>query len=161
MSPAAIKVVLALIWTALVFWAGSAFTGRGADRDAARVQVAQSGAAVTQVQEARTTEHQQAESMAAIGAKHEEDRTAAQAVPAAVVAGVRDGSLQLRDDLATCETSRLSQAVAGAVERDARAGLRPEVAGAALQIATDAQDHVLACQAVVREYEGQPQPRQD
>lgn len=156
MSPAAVKLLAFAVWTALVFWAGSVFTGRGADRDAARAQVAQSGAAVTQVQEARTTEHQQAESMAAIGAKHEEDRTAAQAVPAAVVAGVRDGSLQLRDDLATCETSRLSQAVAGAVERDARAQLRGEVAGDLVQVGRDADNHVRACQAIEQAHQLSP-----
>ena len=87
--------------------------------------------------------------LATIGAKHEEDRTAATAVPAAVAAGLRDGSLQLRDDLATCNTARLSQAVAGAVERDQAAQLRTEVAGALVQIGRDADDHVRACQAVI------------
>lgn len=147
--------LLAAVAIALSFWAGWSWRGD-------RANVAESGqrakgaeAVVDQVNEARAIEHSQADNMAAIGAKHEEDRAEAQAVPASVVAGVRDGSLQLRDDLATCETSRLSEAVAGAVERDARAELRPEVAGAALQIVTDAQDHVIACQAVVREYEGQ------
>jgi len=153
MSTASIKVLLALVWTALVFWAGSAFTGRGADRDAARAQAAQSGAAVTQLQEARTIEHQQAESMAAIGAKHEEDRTATATVPAAVVADLRAGNLQLRDDLANCSTSLLSQAVTGAVERDAHAQLRGEVAGALVQVGRDADNHVTACQAVISTYQ--------
>ena len=147
--------LLAAAALALSFWAGWSWRGDRAEGTDAKQKASSSVAIVEQVNQTRATEQQQAESMATIGAKHEEDRAAAQAVPAAVVAGVRDGSLQLRDDLATCETSRLSQAVAGAVERDARAELRPEVAGAALQIVTDAQDHVLACQAVVREYEGQ------
>uniref|UniRef100_UPI00204003C7 hypothetical protein n=1 Tax=Enterobacter hormaechei TaxID=158836 RepID=UPI00204003C7 len=102
------------------------------------------------------TEHNQAEALATIGAKHEEDRAAATAVPAAVAAGVRDGSLQLRDDLANCNTARLSEAVAGAVERDAHAELRAEVAGAAVQIGRDADDHVRASQAVIRADRGQP-----
>ena len=88
--------------------------------------------------------------MAKSHAKHEEDRTAAATVPAAVVADLRAGRLQLRDDLATCSTSLLSQAVAGAVERDAHAELRAEVAGAAVQIGRDADDHVSASQAVIR-----------
>ena len=148
MSPAAVKLLAFAVWTVLVFWAGSAFTGRGADSDASRKESAQATAAVQQVNQARADEHRQAAALAAIGAKHEEDRTAAQAVPAAVVAGVRDGSLQLRDDLATCETSRLSQAVAGAVERDARAQLRGEVAGAIVQVGRDADNQVRACQAI-------------
>jgi hypothetical protein len=65
------------------------------------------------------------------------------------VAGLRSGNLRLRDDLATCHTARLSEAAAGAVERDARAELRPEVVGAAVRIVTDAEDHVRACQAVI------------
>lgn len=146
--------LLAAAAIALSFWAGWSWRGD-------RANVAESGqrakgaeAVVDQVNEARAIEHSQADTMAAIGAKHEEDRAEAQAVPASVVAGVRDGSLQLRDDLATCETSRLSQAVAGAVERDAHAQLRAEVAGAIVQIGRDADDHVLACQAAVRVLEG-------
>jgi len=101
------------------------------------------------VNQTRATEHAKAETLATIGAKHEEDRTAAATVPAAVVADLRAGRLQLRDDLATCSTSLLSQAVAGAVERDAHAELRAEVAGAAVQIGRDADDHVRASQAVI------------
>lgn len=155
MNRSLIILLAVAVWSAGMFGAGWAWRGDRADGAEARQQADANAGQVQEVNRARSTEHTQAEVMATIGAKHEEDRAAAQAVPAAVVAGVRDGSLQLRDDLATCETSRLSQAVAGAVERDARAELRPEVAGAALQIVTDAQDHVLACQAVVREYEGQ------
>jgi len=155
MNRSLIILLAVAVWSAGMFGAGWAWRGDRADGAEARQQADANAGQVQEVNQARSTEHTQAEVMATIGAKHEEDRAAAQAVPAAVVAGVRDGSLQLRDDLATCETSRLSQAVAGAVERDARAELRPEVAGAALQIVTDAQDHVIACQAVVREYEGQ------
>ena len=155
MNRSLIILLAVAVWSAGMFGAGWAWRGDRADGAEARQQADANVGQVQEVNQARSTEHTQAEVMATIGAKHEEDRAAAQAVPAAVVAGVRDGSLQLRDDLATCETSRLSQAVAGAVERDARAELRPEVAGAALQIVTDAQDHIIACQAVVREYEGQ------
>ncbi|WIA62296.1 lysis system i-spanin subunit Rz [Stenotrophomonas sp. BIO128-Bstrain] len=155
MNRSLIILLAVAVWSAGMFGAGWAWRGDRADGAEARQQADANAGQVQEVNQARSTEHTQAEVMATIGAKHEEDRATAQAVPAAVVAGVRDGSLQLRDDLATCETSRLSQAVAGAVERDARAELRPEVAGAALQIVTDAQDHVIACQAVVREYEGQ------
>ncbi|MGS7840034.1 lysis system i-spanin subunit Rz, partial [Stenotrophomonas maltophilia] len=106
-------------------------------------------AVAAQVNQTRATEQSKALQLADIGAKHEEDRTAAATVPAAVVADLRAGRLQLRDDIATCSTSLLSQAVAGAVERDAHAELRAEIAGAAVQIGRDADDHVRASQAVI------------
>lgn len=136
-------------WTVLVFLAGSSFTGRGADLKASKKETGQATAAVDQVNQTRTTEHTQAATMATIGAKHEEDRAAAEAVPDAVVADLRTGDLQLRDDLATCTTSLLSQAVAGTIERDAHAQLRAEVAGALVQVGRDANDQVKSCQAVI------------
>ncbi len=137
------------IWTVLVFWAGSTFTGRGADLKASKKETAQATAVVDQVNQTRATEHTQAATMATIGAKHEEDRAAAPAVADAVVAGVRDGTLQLRNDLATCRTDVLSQAVAGTIERDANAQLRAEVAADLVRIGRDADDQVRALQAVV------------
>ena len=149
MSRTAIAVVAFALWSAAMFGAGWAWRGDRAEGADARQQASASSAQVQQVNQSRATEHAQAETLATIGAKHEEDRTAAEAVPAAVVAGLRSGNLRLRDDLATCHTARLSEAAAGAVERDARAELRPEVVGAAVRIVTDAEDHVRACQAVI------------
>ncbi|KGM22489.1 lysis system i-spanin subunit Rz [Stenotrophomonas maltophilia] len=146
---------IAIAGAAFVLWSGAmvgvGWTWRGdrAEGKEATQRAAGAEAVAEQVNQTRAVEHRQADSLATIGAKHEEDRTAAEAVPAAVAAGVRDGSLQLRDDLATCSTSLLSQAVAGAVERDAHAELRAEVAGALVQIGRDADDHVRACQAVI------------
>lgn len=137
------------IWTGLVFWAGSTFTGRGADLKASKKETAQATAVVDQVNQTRATEHTQAATMATIGAKHEEDRAAAPAVADAVVAGLRTGDIQLRDDLATCNTSLLSQAIAGTIERDASAQLRAEVAADLVRIGRDADDHVRALQAVI------------
>ncbi len=107
---------------------------------------------------ARGIEHTQAKAMAQIGDEHENDREASASIPAAVVADLRTGNLRLRNDLATCHTARLSQAVSGAVERDASAQLRPEVAGAALQIVTEAEDHVRSCQRVIGVLTGQRPP---
>ncbi|WP_164170824.1 lysis system i-spanin subunit Rz [Stenotrophomonas maltophilia] len=137
------------LWSGAMFGAGWVWRGDRAEGAAARQQARTSSGQVQQVNQIRATEHAQAETLATIGAKHEEDRTAAATVPAAVVADLRAGRLQLRDDLATCSTSLLSQAVAGAVERDAHAELRAEVAGAAVQIGRDADDHVRASQAVI------------
>lgn len=149
MNRAAIAVVAFIVWSAAAFSAGWAWRGDRAEGTEARQQASASAAQVQQLNQTRTTEHNQAAALATIGAKHEEDRTAAEALPAAVVVGVRDGSLQLRDDLVTCNTARLSKAVAGAVERDAHAQLRAEVAGDLVQIARDADDHVRSCQAVI------------
>jgi hypothetical protein len=144
-----IVVLVFVAWSAGMFGAGWAWRGDRAEGAEARQQAGASAAQVQQVNQTRATEHNQAEALATIGAKHEEDRTAAEAVPAAVVADLRNGSLQLRDDLATCSTSLLSQAVAGTIERDAHAVLRAEVAGAVVQVGRDADDHIRACQAVV------------
>ncbi|WP_295516243.1 lysis system i-spanin subunit Rz [uncultured Stenotrophomonas sp.] len=143
-------VIAALVlWSAAMFGTGWAWRGDRAEGSEALSQVATGKHALQVEQQARAVEHKQAEDLAAIGAKHEEDRTAAQAVPAAVVADLRDGRLQLRDDLATCNTSLLSQAVAGAIERDQAAQLRAEVAGALVQVGRDADDQVRACQSVI------------
>jgi len=137
MNRTAIYLLVFVAWSAGMFGAGWAWRGDRAEGAEALQQADASAAQVQQVNQTRATEHDQAEALATIGAKHEEDRTAAEAVPAAVAAGVRDGSLQLRE------------AVAGTIERDAHAELRAEVAGALVQIGRDADDHVHACQAVI------------
>lgn len=104
---------------------------------------------------ARDTEHTQAKAMAQIGDEHEDDREASASIPAAVVADLRAGNLQLRDDLATCHTARLSQAVTGAIERDASAQLRAEVVGDLVRVGRDADNHVRACQRVIGVLTGQ------
>jgi hypothetical protein len=145
----AIAVAAFVLWSAAMVGAGWAWRGDRAERDETDNLLSNTTQVLEQERSARTDEHKQAGNLAAIGARHEEDRTAATAVPATVVAGVRDGSLQLRDDLATCSTARLSEAVARTIERDAHAELRAEVAGAIVQIGRDADDHVRSCQAVI------------
>ncbi|MGO4717853.1 lysis system i-spanin subunit Rz [Stenotrophomonas sp. 2MCAF14_2] len=149
MSRIAIAVAAFALWSGAMFGAGWAWRGDRSEGVAANQRAAGAEAFADQVNQTRATEQSKALQLADIGAKHEEDRTAAEAVPAAVVAGLRSGNLRLRDDLATCHTARLSEAAAGAVERDARAELRPEVVGAAVRIVTDAEDHIRACQAVI------------
>ncbi len=149
MNRIAIYLLVFAAWSAGMFGAGWAWRGDRAETGDALQQASTSAGQVQQLTETRAVERSQAEALATIGAKHEEDRTAAATVPAAVVADLRAGRLQLRDDLATCNTARLSEAVAGAVERDAHAQLRAEVAGDLVQIGRDADDQVRACQAVI------------
>lgn len=141
--------LLAAVAIALSFWAGWSWRGDRAEGAEARQQAGASAAVVEQVNKARATEHTQADTMAIIGAKHEEDRAAAETVPAAVVAELRAGTVRLRHDLATCHTGRLSEAAAGAVQRDAPADLGVTVAGPAIGIGRDADDQLRACQAVI------------
>lgn len=136
-------------WTVLVFWAGSAFTGRGADLKASKQETAQAVAVVDQVNQTRSIENNQAETLATIGAKHEEERAAAPAVADAVVDDLRSGALRLRNDLAACHTDLLSQTAAGALERDAATQRREEFAGRVVRIGRDADDQLRACQAVI------------
>lgn len=149
MNRIAIYLLVFVAWSAGTFGAGWAWRGDRAEAVEARQLAGASAAQVKQVTQTRAEERSQAKALANIGAKHEEDRAAATTVPTAVAAGLRDGSLQLRDDLATCSTARLSEAAAGAVERDQAAQLRAEIAGALVQIGRDADDHVRACQAVI------------
>lgn len=149
MNRIAVAVAAFALWSSAMFGAGWAWRGDRAEGREADQRAAGAEAVAAQVNQTRATEQTKALQLAAIGAKHEEDRTAAATVPAAVVADLRAGRLQLRDDLATCNTARLSEAVAGAVERDAHAQLRAEVAGDLVQIGRDADDQVRACQAVI------------
>ena len=151
--------VLAFVgWSAGMFGTGWAWRGDRADGAEARQEASTSAAVVEQVNQTRTTEHTQADELAAIGAKHEEDRAAAPAVADAVVGGLRDGTLRLRNELAACHTGRLSQTAAGALERDAATQRREEFAGRVVRIGRDADDQLRACQAVIAEYQGVAQP---
>lgn len=148
--PPSLKLGLLLASHALVGWFAWEWRDRAADAAEASQQAAYNASLVQQQVDARAQESKKAQDMATIGANHEKDREAAQAVPDAVVAELRAGNLRLRDDLATCHTASLSQAAASASQRDASAQLNPEVVGAAFGIAQDADDQLRACQAVVK-----------
>jgi len=134
---------------ALSFWAGWSWRGDRADGAQFRQQAGVSAAVADQVNQARGTEHSQADTMATIGANHEDDRAAAPAVADAVVADLRSGALRLRNELAACHTGLLSQAAAGTLERDAATQRREEFAGRVVRIGRDADDQLRACQAVI------------
>lgn len=149
MNRTLIAVLAFVAWSAASFGAGWAWRGDRADGLEARQQASTSVAVVEQVNQTRATEHTQADKLAAIGVKHKEHRAAAPAVADAVMAGLRDGTLRLRNDLPACDTDLLSQTAAGALERDAATQRREEFAGRAVRIGRDADDHVRACQAAI------------
>lgn len=128
---------------------GREWRDRSADIAAGKQEVKQLTSQVLAEQGARALEQTKGQELAKIGAKHEQDREAAEAVPAAVAADVRNGDLRLRQEWAGCETRLLSQAVASAVERDALTQSRAELAGAVVRVGRDADDQLAACQAVV------------
>lgn len=148
-------VAAAALLAGLSFWAGWEWRDRSADLADSRKKVAESRAETAAHVAARTAEHEQADKLAAIGAKHEEDRASAPSVADAVVAGVRSGDLRLRDGWASCETQRLSEASAAAIERDAATERRAEFAAAVVRVGAEADSQLAACQAVVLTYAGQ------
>ena len=144
--------IAAVLLAVASFWAGWEWRDRSADLAESQARTVAAEAQASAVQAARAVEQSQAAALAKIGDAHEEARAASATVPDSVVADLRGGVLQLRDDLARCETSRLSAGVAAAVERDAHAELRAEVAGALVQVGRDADEHVRACHAVIHAY---------
>lgn len=149
MNRVLIAIAAALLWSAAMFGAGWAWRGDRAETASSKQEAGTALGALDEEQAARATEHKQAEVLADIGAKHEEDRQAAQAVPDAVVADLRSGALKLRDGWASCETQRLTEAAAGTRERDAATQRRDEFAGAVVRVGRDADDQLRACQGVV------------
>lgn len=85
-----IAVAAFALWSGAMFGAGWAWRGDRAEGREATQRAVGAVAVADQVNQARAVEHRQADNLATIGAKHEEDRAAAATVPAAVVAGVRD-----------------------------------------------------------------------
>ncbi|MCC8492296.1 hypothetical protein [Xanthomonas citri] len=150
--PIQLRLAIAAGLLVLSFWAGWEWRDRSADVAQSDQRAGVALDALADEQTARVTEHEQAETLADIGAKHEQDREAAPAVAAAVVAGLRDGNLKLRDGWASCETKRLSEATAGARERDEATQRREEFAGRIVRIGAECDSQVRALQEVVRAY---------
>ena len=149
MNRIAIAVGLLVIWTALAVAAGWSWRADRAEATSSKRDTADATAVTAAVQDARATEHTQAGRLADIGAKHEEDRRDAESVPAAVVAELQSGDLQLRKHWAACETSRLSDASAAAREFDALAELRRKDQGDLVRVGHDANDLARGLQAVI------------
>ena len=117
--------------------------------EAAAVSAEEAAASARNLRETLDAERASTTDMTTIGDEHEEDRRDAESVPAAVVADLRAGKLRLRREWAGCETARLSDSVAGSIERDALAASRDALAGAVVRVGRDADDHVRSCQAVI------------
>lgn len=148
-------VAAAALLAGLSFWAGWEWRDRLADLAESRKEVAESRAETAAHVAARTAEHEQADKLAEIGETHEQARAAAPSVADAVVADLRADRLRLRREWAGCETQRLSEASAAAIERDAATERRAEFAAAVVRVGAEADSQLAACQAVVLTYAGQ------
>lgn len=151
MSPLTIaRVLVPLLLAAACFAAGYVWRDRACARDAARLAAETARAQTAAVVAARINEQTAAVDLAGIGAKHEDARTAAELVPAAVVADLRAGNVRLRSEWRGCEAGRVSDAAAAARERDALAASRDALAGDLVRVARDADDQLRAAQEVIR-----------
>ena len=101
---------------------------------------------------ARMHEYELALSANAAAQSYEQGKTDAQVTSDRVVAGLRDGTLRLRDRWQGCEASRsalVSQAAASAGELDAVAADRAASAGRAIAAAAACDAHVRGLQALL------------
>ncbi|WP_293705532.1 hypothetical protein [Stenotrophomonas sp. UBA7606] len=133
------------------FSAGWAWKGDKAEVRETRTELKQAKAETKAVEQARSVERQQNERLHEIGTQYEAKRSENESLPSTVVAQLNDGTLQLRKQWAACETSRLSDATAAAIERDALAELRRKDQGDLVRAGRGADDQIRACQAVVIE----------
>ncbi len=146
--------ILAAVWLLSLlaaFSAGWTWKGDMAEVRETRTELKQSKAETKAVEQARSVEHQKNERLHEIGTQYEAKRSENESLRSTVVAQLNDGTLQLRKQWAACETSRLSDATAAAIERDALAELRRKDQGDLVRVGREANDHVRACQAVVVE----------
>ena len=148
-----LQIILAVWLLSLLaaFGAGWTWKGDRAEVRETRTELKHSKAETKAVEQARSVERQKNERLHEIGTQYEAKRSENESLPSTVAGAIRDGFLQLRDDLATCHTQLLSEATASAIQRDEAAQLRAEVAGALVQVGADADSQLRACQAVVIE----------
>ena len=148
-----LQIILAVWLLSLLaaFGAGWTWKGDRAEVRETRTELKQAKAETKAVEQARSVERQKNERLHEIGTQYEAKRSENESLPSTVAGAIRDGFLQLRDDLATCHTQLLSEATASAIQRDEAAQLRAEVAGALVQVGADADSQLRACQAVVIE----------
>jgi hypothetical protein len=148
------KVLAGLLLVAVIaaLWLRGDVIAAKARADGAEKLLANTQVALSLEQNARAEERAASGRMAAIGTDHEDRRSEAEKLPAAIAAGLDDGTIRLRRQWAACETSRLSESAVAAAERDALAELRRKDQGDLVRAGRDADDQVRACQAVIDEY---------
>ena len=138
---------------ALALALGYALWGKSrADNRADRAQEAaeRTAAQLRDTTAALETERGHTQRLHEIAAKHEKDKADAEAAADRTIAGLRAGTVQLRQHWQGCvATSRLSAAESAAGFADDAARLRAEGAGALVRLADQCDAQVRGLQAVV------------
>lgn len=147
---ATVKLAILAVLLALSFWAGWEWRDRSADLKIMHRDLIEARAGNDALAKALNKERAKAEMLADIGRQYEQDKLAAKAAADAIVGDLRAGNLRLRREWQGCEARRMSDAAAGAIERDALAASRDALAGDLVRVGRDADDQLRACQAVVQ-----------
>jgi hypothetical protein len=98
---------------------------------------------------ARKADQDKALALNAIAEQHEQDKTHAQHDQDQLVADLRSGAVQLRDQWATCRATSEVLVAAGSSRPDAAARDREESVGRIIRAARDADDTIRALQAAL------------
>lgn len=98
---------------------------------------------------ARKADQDKAVALAAIADQHEQDKTHAQHDQDQLVADLRSGAVQLRDQWATCRATSEVLVASGSSRPDAAARDREESVGRIIRAARDADDTIRALQATL------------
>lgn len=155
--------IAALVLLALAWWAYSSVWQRGYDVAAAEgdarlrsMQAQIEAERQASERQARATEQQHRDALAAVATQYEQDKANAQTQHDNVVAGLRAGSLRLRDQWNACRASRVPEAAAGAGQLDGAPDDRSESVGRILLAAAQCDAQVAGLQSAVRALTGQP-----
>lgn len=146
---AVIRIVLWAVLALALFVTGCRHGEQAAEQKLEAMQVAQAKAETVAQQDARATEHASAERANEIAESYERGKQDAQVTSDRVAADLRAGNLKLRDAWAGCETKRLSDATASAVEPDALAASRDALAGNIVRVGAECDAQIRGLQALV------------
>lgn len=144
---------------ALTFGAGFHFGGLKAGAELSAYQAKMQRLTAQTATEARKAvnvvralEQRHTEALAAIGEAYEKGKADAESKGADVVAGLRAGTVRLRQHWQGCEaTSRAAAAASSARESDAVAQVRAEAAGRIVRVGAEADAQVRGLQDVIRQ----------
>ena len=147
---AVLALTLALGWS---LWRAESHKGRA---DRAQEAAERTASQLRDTTAALETERGYTQRLHEIAAKHEKDKADAEAAADRTIAGLRAGTVQLRQHWQGCvATSRLSAAESAAGFADDAARLRAEGAGALVRLADQCDAQVRGLQAVVMADRGQ------
>lgn len=152
------KVIAALLIAAAGFAVGHHLAAEAGETDLAKNQSAWDAERAKlasdradAIAEQRKAEQNQADAVADAAKNYAKGKADAEASNAAVVAGLRNGTIRLRDQWATCQaTSAVVSSAASGSKPDGDSDDREEGAGDLVRAAADADAQINALQEVIR-----------